>query len=72
MSPAAVDGHPEDVWIDSGAEYLQEIIDGLSREAECNYECQPMTVSLLDIARPAKVKGTSPPRNPCKLTTNTL
>lgn len=55
MSPADVDGHPEDRWGDSEIEILQEIIDSLSGEGE--YKGRPMTVSLIDIARPAKAKG---------------
>jgi len=53
LSPADVDGHPEDGWGDSN---IEVIIDDLSSKRE-DEGPQPMIVSLLDIAQPAKVKG---------------
>ena len=62
MSPADVDGYPDDTAPDSEIEILLQIIQDLSTEGE--YEHQPMSVSLVDIARPAKAKGTHTTQTP--------
>jgi len=54
MSPADVDGYPEDTTSDNEI-VLQQIIEDLT--TECEYERRPMSVLLVDIARPAKAKG---------------
>jgi len=54
VSSADIDGYLEDSWCDTEIEVLHELI-GLSNEDK--QERQEMSVALLDIARPAKVKG---------------
>lgn len=60
ISPADVDGHPdtdksED---DEDMTFILQMIDDLS--ARESIQNRRMSISLLDIARPAKAKGTSP------------
>ena len=58
LSPADVDGNPNEAVSDCEIDILQQIIEDISTGDE--YEPQRMSVSLLDIARPAKAKGTNP------------
>jgi len=55
LSPADVDGNPNEAVSDCEIDILQQIIEDISTGDE--YEPQRMSVSLLDIARPAKAKG---------------
>jgi hypothetical protein len=57
ISPADIDGYPDDIVSDDDHEILRQIVEDTCSRDEC--ELRPMLVSLLDIARPAKAKGTN-------------
>jgi hypothetical protein len=57
ISPADIDGYPDDIMSDYEDEILLQIIQEICNEDEP--ERRPISVSLIDIdvARPAKAKG---------------
>jgi hypothetical protein len=57
ISPADIDGYPDDIMSDFEDEILRQIIQDICNEDEP--ERRPISVSLIDIAvaRPAKAKG---------------
>jgi hypothetical protein len=57
LSPPDVDGYADEALSDSEIDIIQQIIEDLSTKDV--YERRPMSVSLLDVARPAKAKGTN-------------
>jgi hypothetical protein len=57
ISPGDIDGYPDETEPESEIDVIQQIIEDLCTTDRRH--CQPMSVSLFDIARPAKVKGTN-------------